>query len=326
MLGWRAVPVATEGLGETALSAMPAMEQLFVAPAPAAGHGRRPAGARAPGLRAAQAGRARRRRAVLPLAVVADAGLQGHADLRAAALVLHRPRGPAVRVGTGARALALLHQHLPELAPGPPVPLHGPQRGDQHPGRQPQLDAGPRGSPRRRALIAGRPRPHLPGVHPGGERLGQLRRGARAPAPGRAPASPRRAHDDPRGVGEPHHHGPRPAGVLPLPRLAHGALGRPGRGDLHRRHRGGRRAGPQRAAPGPLLGHRRRPGGAGQRGGRARHRTRSAIVRKGRLQPGRMFLVDTAKGRMVDDDEIKAELAAEHPYDEWLAQRPDPPR
>jgi glutamate synthase (NADPH/NADH) large chain len=42
------------------------------------------------------------------------------------------------------------------------------------------------------------------------------------------------------------------------------------------------------------------------------------IVRKGRLQPGRMFLVDTAKGRLVDDDEIKTELAAEHPYDEWL--------
>ncbi|HWE67464.1 MAG TPA: glutamate synthase large subunit, partial [Acidimicrobiales bacterium] len=43
------------------------------------------------------------------------------------------------------------------------------------------------------------------------------------------------------------------------------------------------------------------------------------VVRKGRLQPGRMFLVDTAQGRLVDDDEIKAALAAEHPYDEWLA-------
>ncbi len=43
------------------------------------------------------------------------------------------------------------------------------------------------------------------------------------------------------------------------------------------------------------------------------------IVRKGRLQPGRMFLVDTAKGRLVDDDEIKTELAAAHPYDRWLA-------
>jgi glutamate synthase (NADPH) large chain len=44
----------------------------------------------------------------------------------------------------------------------------------------------------------------------------------------------------------------------------------------------------------------------------------SQVVAKGRLQPGRMFLVDTARGRIVDDDEIKAELAAELPYDEWL--------
>ena len=42
------------------------------------------------------------------------------------------------------------------------------------------------------------------------------------------------------------------------------------------------------------------------------------IVRKGRLQPGRMFLVDTAAGRIVEDDEIKAELAAAHPFQEWL--------
>ena len=43
------------------------------------------------------------------------------------------------------------------------------------------------------------------------------------------------------------------------------------------------------------------------------------VVRKGRLQPGRMFLVDTAAGRIINDDEIKAELAAEHPYEEWVA-------
>ena len=42
------------------------------------------------------------------------------------------------------------------------------------------------------------------------------------------------------------------------------------------------------------------------------------VVRKGRLQPGRMFLVDTAAGRIVEDSEIKAALAAERPYDEWL--------
>ncbi len=43
-----------------------------------------------------------------------------------------------------------------------------------------------------------------------------------------------------------------------------------------------------------------------------------SIVAKGRLQPGRMFLVDLDKGRIVEDDEIKDDLAAEHPYDEWL--------
>jgi glutamate synthase (NADPH/NADH) large chain len=42
------------------------------------------------------------------------------------------------------------------------------------------------------------------------------------------------------------------------------------------------------------------------------------IVRKGRLQPGRMFLVDTAAGRIVDDAELKADLAAEFPYGDWL--------
>jgi glutamate synthase (NADPH/NADH) large chain len=44
------------------------------------------------------------------------------------------------------------------------------------------------------------------------------------------------------------------------------------------------------------------------------------IVRRGRLQPGRMFLVDTAQGRIVADEEIKSALAAEHPYAEWLAR------
>ncbi|MDX6299944.1 MAG: glutamate synthase large chain, partial [Nocardioidaceae bacterium] len=44
----------------------------------------------------------------------------------------------------------------------------------------------------------------------------------------------------------------------------------------------------------------------------------ATVVRKGRLQPGRMFLVDTAEHRIIEDEEIKGELASEHPYDEWL--------
>jgi glutamate synthase (ferredoxin) len=42
------------------------------------------------------------------------------------------------------------------------------------------------------------------------------------------------------------------------------------------------------------------------------------VVRKGRLRPGRMFLVDTKEGRIVEDDEIKRRLAAAKPWREWL--------
>jgi glutamate synthase (NADPH/NADH) large chain len=44
----------------------------------------------------------------------------------------------------------------------------------------------------------------------------------------------------------------------------------------------------------------------------------ATVVRKGRLQPGRMFLVDVDEHRIIEDEEIKGELAAQHPYDEWL--------
>ena len=42
------------------------------------------------------------------------------------------------------------------------------------------------------------------------------------------------------------------------------------------------------------------------------------VSAKGRLEPGRMFLVDTAEGRIVPDDEIKHALAAQHPYRQWV--------
>ena len=47
------------------------------------------------------------------------------------------------------------------------------------------------------------------------------------------------------------------------------------------------------------------------------------IVLKERLHPGKIFLVDTAQGRIVADDEIKRELAAEQPYGAWLRRAPD---
>ncbi|MCX7412079.1 MAG: glutamate synthase large subunit [Planctomycetia bacterium] len=42
------------------------------------------------------------------------------------------------------------------------------------------------------------------------------------------------------------------------------------------------------------------------------------VVRKGRLRPGRMFLVDTKEGRIVEDEEIKRKLATAKPWREWI--------
>ena len=124
---------------------------------------RRRHGAGAAGVLPAQAGRARDRR-LLPVALVAHPRLQGHAHHRPARPLLPRPGRRADRLGARRRALAVLHQHVPELAAGPPVPVHRPQRRDQHRHGQPQLDAGPRGAARLRPDPR-RPRAALPDLH-----------------------------------------------------------------------------------------------------------------------------------------------------------------
>src|SRR5690606_4354406 len=43
-----------------------------------------------------------------------------------------------------------------------------------------------------------------------------------------------------------------------------------------------------------------------------------SIVSKGRLKPGRMLLVDTEAGRIISDDEVKADVASRFPYRRWL--------
>ncbi|MBO0356754.1 glutamate synthase large subunit [Hymenobacter sp. BT186] len=42
------------------------------------------------------------------------------------------------------------------------------------------------------------------------------------------------------------------------------------------------------------------------------------VLQKGRLQPGKMFLVDTVAGQIITDEEIKADLAGRQPYGQWL--------
>ncbi|MDQ2732323.1 MAG: glutamate synthase subunit alpha, partial [Armatimonadota bacterium] len=44
------------------------------------------------------------------------------------------------------------------------------------------------------------------------------------------------------------------------------------------------------------------------------------VVSKGRLEPGRMFLVNMEEGRIVDDEELKHRLASDQPYGEWLKE------
>ena len=47
------------------------------------------------------------------------------------------------------------------------------------------------------------------------------------------------------------------------------------------------------------------------------------VLRKGRLKPGRMFLVDFDLGRIVADEELKSGIASQRPYAEWLERRTD---
>ncbi|KAI9225495.1 MAG: NADH/NADPH, small subunit of glutamate synthase [Piptocephalis tieghemiana] len=49
------------------------------------------------------------------------------------------------------------------------------------------------------------------------------------------------------------------------------------------------------------------------------------VISKGRLEPGRMLLVDTAKGRLVDNEELKAEVANRYPYADWIKENALPP-
>ena len=97
-----------------------------------------------------------------------------------------------------------------------------------------------------------------------------------------------------------------------------GALGRSGRGLFHDGRMIGRRWTATASAL-PLSGHHGRHGRAGVGSGRIACRGET-IRMKGRLQPGRMFLVDTVQGRIIDDEEIKADIVGRKPYRSWVTQ------
>ena len=216
-----ACPPTTPSLGETAKASEPFVRQVFIGRG--AGDARR-GGVRAQALRDPQARVQRdprvdhRRRGVLVhrVAVAQDAGLQGHAHHDAARPVLPRPAEPADGDRDRAGALALLHQHLPELGSRAPVPLHRAQRRDQHAARQHQLDARARGA----VPVAGVRRRHQEDpAHHQSERLGLLdvRQRARAHGALRPLDAARRHDDDPRAVVQARLDGSGAPRVLPVP-------------------------------------------------------------------------------------------------------------
>ena len=135
--------------------------------------------------------------------------------------------------------------------------------------------------------------PRLQADHPPRRlRLGVARQRRRLPRRGRALAPAR--HDDARarGVGHAGRHARAQARLLRVPRVARRALGRPGRARLHRRRRHRRDARPKRPSPREIRGDEERARRDVERARRARRSTPEDIVEKGRLAPGKMFLVD----------------------------------
>ena len=205
----------------------------------------------------------------------------------------------------GARPLALLNEHLPELGARPPVPRDRPQRRDQHAAGQRQLDARPRESQLASELFGDDLAEDLPGRPPRRLGLGDVRQRARAADARRPLAAARGDDDDPGGLPRPRRPLGRAQGLLRVPLLPDGAVGRPRRRLLHRRPRRRRDARPQRPAP----------RAAGSRPTTATSILGSEVgvldiapenvVRTGRLQPGKLFLVDLEQGRIVEDEEVK---------------------
>ena len=112
------------------------------------------------------------------------------------------------------------------------------------------------------------------------------------------PHQPGRDDDDSRAVGAAHHDGRAPPRVLRIPRRDDGAVGRPGRDRVHRRPPDRRHAGPQRPAPVALHASPTTTWSSWRSESGVLPVPENKIVRKWRLQPGKMFLIDLEQGRI----------------------------
>ena len=250
--------------------------------------------------------RPRARRAEL---LVATGRLQGNVDGAAASGLLPGPPARGVRERARARPLALLDQHLPELGARASLSPDRAQRRDQHPARERELDAGTRVAARVRALRR-RPREGAADDPAGRLRHRDVRQRPRVAAARGTVAPARGDDDDPRGVPGPRRPARRAEGLLRVPRLRDGAVGRAGGDRLHRRPRDRSDARPQRPSPRPLVRDAGRLGrdGVGDRRPRraaGEHRAQGpppagkAVSRRSRPRPDRRGRGGQARGLLA---------------------------
>jgi hypothetical protein len=205
------------------------------------------------------------------------------------------------------------------VAAGAPLPLHrGAQRRDQHRARQRQLDARARGV-MKSPLLGADLKKLWPIRSRRPVRHRHLRQRARTAVHGRLPAGARDDDADPRGLGrQPLMDAERRRAFYEY----HAAMMEPWDGPAAIAFTDGRQIGatldrnglrPARYSSPTTTWSSWPPNPACCRS------PRDKIVRKWRLQPGKMFLIDLEQGRIIDDEELKASsLANAKPYKEWL--------
>ena len=255
VLGWREVPVDPTGadLGATALGCMPYMAQLFVA---------------APD----RVGGIDLDRRVYPLRKRAEAGNVYFPSLSSRTIAykgmlttMQLPQYfPDLRDERCISAIAIVHSRF-STNTFPSWPLAHPFRFVAHNGEINTVRGNRNRMHAREAMLASTEIPGdlaqaLADLPAGGIGFGLLRRGSRTAPSRRSQPAACRVDDDSRGVGEQRVSRPAASGLLAVPRVADGTVGRAGVCHLHRRHRRRGGAGPQRITAGPVVAHHRRPG------------------------------------------------------------------
>ena len=314
VVAWRAVPIDAAALGASAAASRPAFAQAIVARPARAGDDPRPLSddaferrlvvARRRLETAARAAGGALAELVGPVRVGPDDRLQGPRHRRPAARPLPGPAGAAVARLRGLPP-ALRHQHPSGLAARPAVPLDRPQRRDQHGPRQPR--AGPR--PRRRTPPTLRDRARAAGGRaapvPGRLRLAVARRGARAPDGDRLGSDAGAPDRDPRGARP----APR-ARIRTSPRCAAGPPGSSRRGTARPPSSSPTAGGSGRwsiatgCGPAAFAVTRDRLVAVASEAGAVPF-SAAETVRRGRLGPGELLLVEPGRRAILEDAEAK---------------------